>query len=97
MMLGDTNNRFSASKAVVVLASGLLVGLFLVALLSQMLARIDALDALTQMRLATTLQNLIMFMLPAVAVGALSAVAEPRCASCGSTRRRRQWRWQALC
>ena len=30
-----------------VLASGLLVGLFLVALLSQMLARIDALDALT--------------------------------------------------
>lgn len=96
MMLGDTNNRFSASRAVVVLASGLLVGLFLVALLSQMLARIDALDALTQMRLATTLQNLIMFMLPAVA-GALSAVAEPRCASCGSTRRRRQWRWQALC
>ena len=48
MMLGDTNNRFSASRAVVVLASGLLVGLFLVALLSQMLARIDALDALTQ-------------------------------------------------
>ena len=45
MMLGDTNNRFSASKAVVVLASGLLVGLFLVALMSQMLARIDALDA----------------------------------------------------
>ena len=87
MMLGDTNNRFSASRAVVVLASGLLVGLFLVALLSQMLARIDALDALTQMRLATTLQNLIMFMLPAVAVGTL----------CASTRRRRQWRWQALC
>ena len=66
MMLGDTNNRFSASRAVVVLASGLLVGLFLVALLSQMLARIDALDALTQMRLAPTLQNLIVFMLPAV-------------------------------
>ncbi len=68
MMLGDTNNRFSASRAVVVLASGLLVGLFLVALLSQMLARIDALDALTQMRLAPTLQNLIVFMLPAVLI-----------------------------
>lgn len=79
-----------------VLASGLLVGLFLVALLSQMLARIDALDALTQMRLATTLQNLIMFMLPAVAVGTLCGGGN-RCASCGSTRRRRQWRWQALC
>ena len=77
MMLGDTNNRFSASKAVVVLASGLLVGLFLVALLSQMLARIDALDALTQMRLATTLQNLIMFMLPAVAVGTLCGGGNP--------------------
>ena len=77
MMLGDTNNRFSASKAVVVLASGLLVGLFLVALLSQMLARIDALDALTQMRLATTLQNLIMFMLPAVAVGTLCGGGTP--------------------
>lgn len=77
MMLGDTNNRFSASRAVVVLASGLLVGLFLVALLSQMLARIDALDALTQMRLATTLQNLIMFMLPAVAVGTLCGGGTP--------------------
>ena len=77
MMLGDTNNRFSASRAVVVLASGLLVGLFLVALLSQMLARIDALDALTQMRLATTLQNLIMFMLPAVAVGTLCGGGNP--------------------
>lgn len=74
MMLGDTNNRFSASRAVVVLASGLLVGLFLVALLSQMLARIDA---LTHMRLATTLQNLIMFMLPAVAVGTLCGGASP--------------------
>jgi len=77
MMLGDTNNRFSASRAVVVLASGLLVGLFLVALLSQKLARIDALDALTQMRLATTLQNLIMFMLPAVAVGTLCGGGNP--------------------
>ena len=77
MMLGDTNNRFSVSRAVVVLASGLLVGLFLVALLSQMLARIDALDALTQMRLATTLQNLIMFMLPAVAVGTLCGGGTP--------------------
>ena len=77
MMLGDTNNRFSASRAVVVLASGLMVGLFLVALLSQKLARIDALDALTQMRLAATLQNLIMFMLPAVAVGTLCGGGNP--------------------
>lgn len=76
-MLDETNNRLPASKAVVVLASGLLVGLFLVAFLSQMLARIDALDSLTLMRLATTLQNLIMFMLPAVAVGVLFGEGNP--------------------
>ena len=65
------DRNFPASKAVVVLASGLLMGLFLVALLTQLLGRVGALDQLGVMRVATALQNVIMFMLPAVAVGAL--------------------------
>lgn len=76
-MEGFNRKDFSASKAIVVLASGLLMGLFVVAFISQLLCSIAGLDQLNLMRVATALQNVIMFMLPAVAVGVLFGGGKP--------------------
>lgn len=71
MFQNRISTGFPVAKSLTILASGLVFGLFIVAIAVQLLNSISGLDKVVALQIGTVLQNLIMFILPAVMLGML--------------------------